>query len=135
MFHVQIKWNHNKYLFIHLLNRTESETDIDFRRLPTYNIEIKKHNKNNMALTLFRNEGGEGVGKKAPSSSLPSPPPPLPAPTNFQLVFFLVLILLPHWCKISKPYLVPLLNYWTWTKITPQKSCFLGQILIKLRFW
>ena len=40
--------------------------------------------------------------------------------------FLLVLILLPHGCKISSSYLVPVANYWTWTKTTttPQKNKF-----------
>ena len=34
---------------------------------------------------------------------------------------------MPHWCKISSPYLVLVPNYWTWTKTTPQKKwCFLS---------
>ena len=36
----------------------------------------------------------------------------------------LVLILLPHWCKISSIYLVPVQNYQTRTKTTPQKKRF-----------
>ena len=37
------------------------------------------------------------------------------------LLFF---TLLSHLCKISWPDLVPVPNYWTWTKPTPQKKCF-----------
>ena len=29
-----------------------------------------------------------------------------------------------NWCKISRPYLVPISNYSTWTKRTPQKKIF-----------
>ena len=37
--------------------------------------------------------------------------------------FWLSLLnLLPHCCKTSRPYLVPVPNYWTWTKTTFQKS-------------
>ena len=32
-----------------------------------------------------------------------------------------ILILLPHWCKISRPHLMLVPSYWTWTKSTPQK--------------
>ena len=33
--------------------------------------------------------------------------------------------LCPHWCKISRPYLVPVPHYWTWTKTTKiKKWCF-----------
>ena len=35
--------------------------------------------------------------------------------------------------KISSSHLVSAPNYWTWTKITPQKSSFSGQILVKLK--
>ena len=31
---------------------------------------------------------------------------------------------LPHWCKASSLYLVPVPNYWTWTKSIPQKHWF-----------
>ena len=41
---------------------------------------------------------------------------------NFQT--FLVLIFLPYCCKIARPYLVPVPNYWTWTKTNPQKKWF-----------
>ena len=38
--------------------------------------------------------------------------------------WLLVLTLLPYWCKISRLYLVPVPNYWTWTKTTLQKKWF-----------
>ena len=50
------------------------------------------------------------------------------SPQNF-------LTLLTQWCEISRPYLVPVPNYWTWTKTTPQKSGCFGQIPIKSRLW
>ena len=53
-------------------------------------------------------------------------------PQNF-LTFSLTL--LPHWCKISSLYLVPIPNYWTLTRATIEKGGFSGQILIKLRLW
>ena len=46
-------------------------------------------------------------------------------------VWLLVLTLLLHWCKISRLYLVPVPNYWTWTNTAPQKRVFSGQIFIK----
>ena len=58
---------------------------------------------------------------------------PVPAKSYPKTFWFLVLTLLPHWCKISSLYLMPVPNYWT--KTTPQKSAFSGQILIKLRLW
>ena len=42
---------------------------------------------------------------------------------------------LPRWCKTSRSYLVLVPNYWTWTKITSQKSGFSGEILVKLTLW
>ena len=84
--------------------------------------------KKNYLLPLFRMRG-EGVrGKKV----LPPPPPstsffPITStnvgisPKNFLAFSFNPLT---HWCKISGLYLVPVRNYWTWTKITPQKKQF-----------
>ena len=43
------------------------------------------------------------------------------APKAFWLLVF---ILLPHWCKISRLYLVPVPNYWAWSKTTHQKKWF-----------
>ena len=37
-------------------------------------------------------------------------------------LWLIVSILFPHWFKILRPYLVPVPNYWTWTKSTPQKK-------------
>ena len=58
-----------------------------------------------------------------------------PPPTRFSSVtsanvgispqiFLTLLTLLPHWCKISNSYLMPVPNYWSWTKTTPQKKQF-----------
>ena len=59
--------------------------------------------------------------------------------TSMQLVlrifWLLVLILLQHCFKLSRPYLVTVLSHWTWTKATPQKICFSGHIFTKLRLW
>ena len=46
------------------------------------------------------------------------------SPKTFWL---LILTLLPLWCKMSRPYLVSVPNYWVWTKGTPQKSWFFQQ--------
>ena len=51
------------------------------------------------------------------------------------ILWLLVLTLLPHWYKMSMPYLVPVANYWTWTKTTPQKNWFFWSNPIKLRLW
>ena len=79
-----------------------------------------------VSLILFRMEGGAGA------TPLPPPPPP---PSSFFPVtstnvrislknWLLVLTLLLHWCKISRPYLVQVPNYWAWTKTTSQKTWF-----------
>ena len=50
-----------------------------------------------------------------------------------KIVWLLVSNLLPHLPKIWRPFLMPVANYWTWTKSTLQKEIgFSGQILIKL---
>ena len=54
--------------------------------------------------------------------------------------WLLVLTLFSYCFKILRSYLVPVPNYWnwtknTWTKNTSPKSCFSGQILIRLVFW
>ena len=70
-------------------------------------------------LTLFGMGGGGG---KAPYQFFPyNLYKQELVPKNFLL---LVLILLPHWCKILRSYLVPL-----------KKFSFSGQIIIKLRLW
>ena len=77
-------------------------------------------------LTLFRMGGGPTSFSPVTSTNIRFGP---------QTSWLLVLTLLPHYCKISSLYLVPVPNYWTWTKNTLQKSDFFGQILIKLRLW
>ena len=72
--------------------------------------------------------GGKGLGAK---KSSPHPPStsffPITStnvgisPKNFLAFSFNPLT---HWCKISGLYLVAVRNYWTWTKITPQKKQF-----------
>ena len=67
--------------------------------------------------------GGEGTKSPSPPRSAGF----LPATSRnvAQKTFWLlVLTLFPHWCKISRPYLLPVYNYWTWTEITPQKKGF-----------
>ena len=49
------------------------------------------------------------------------------------LLTFSYTTLLQHWCKFPRSYLVPVINYWTWAKSTPQKIDFSAQFLIKLR--
>ena len=69
-------------------------------------------------LPLFRM-----AGKKALSTSFS-----LVTSTNLGIspktFWLLVLTLLSHWCKTSRLYLVPVLNYWTSTRSTPQKNWF-----------
>ena len=45
-------------------------------------------------------------------------------PVSFSSFWLLVLILFPNSCNILEPCLVPVSNYWTWTKTTPQKNRF-----------
>ena len=79
-------------------------------------------------------DGGEAKSLPPPTSC--SPVTSIKVKVSPQNFWLLVLILLTHWCKISRSYLVPLPNYWTWTKTTLQKkSAFSGQILIKLKFF
>ena len=49
--------------------------------------------------------------------------PRLASLNNFGL---LVIILSPHWCKTSGPYLKPVSNYWILTKTAAQKDWFFG---------
>ena len=67
-------------------------------------------------------DGGRGAQKGPPTSFSPV------TSTNVgfgrKTFWILVLILLPNYCKISSSYLVPVPNYWTWTKTTSQKKRF-----------
>ena len=76
----------------------------------------------NQLLTLFRG-GGEG-GAESPTITSVSPVTSTNLGSSPKSFWLLVLTLLPHWCKVSRFYLVPVPNYWTWTKTTPQKICF-----------
>ena len=61
-----------------------------------------------------------GGGAKMPHSTSFSPVTSTKvgiSPKNF-------LTLLPHWCEIPSLYLMPVPNYWTWTKTAPQKKQF-----------
>ena len=44
-------------------------------------------------------------------------------------IWLLVLLLLSHWGKISRPLIVPVPNYWIWTKTNSQK---IGVFLLNL---
>ena len=85
------------------------------------------HILNNLSLrhlTLFRMDG-EGRGwQKAPSptSSLPVTSTNVGISHHSFLTF--IFNILPHWCKISSLYLVPVPNYWTWTWTTLQNKRF-----------
>ena len=61
----------------------------------------------------------DGAGKKAP---LPVFLQTLELP--YKTFWLLVLTLLTDWCKIWSFYFVPVPNYWTWIKTTPQKKWF-----------
>ena len=62
-------------------------------------------------------------GGKRPTSSFP-PVTSTNAGFSLQNFWLLVSALLPHWPKISRPYLVSVPSYWTWIKSTPQKNWF-----------
>ena len=44
------------------------------------------------------------------------------------------LTLFSYWCNIWRPHLMQVPNNCTWTKCTPQKIVFTGQVFIKLLF-
>ena len=72
-------------------------------------------------LTLFMIGGG---GAWSPPTSFPlvTSRNVRISPQNFMTFSFNPL---PHWCKISSLYLMPVSNYSTWAKTTPQKKQFL----------
>ena len=63
------------------------------------------------------------AGAKRPPSSL-SPVTSTNIGISVQTFWLSVLTFLPHWCKISRPYLVAVSTYWTWTKSTLQRKWF-----------
>ena len=81
--------------------------------------------------TAHLNPIQDGGGKKTSSSFAPL----ISINVRITPKNFLTFRHLAYLCKISRPYLVPVTNYSTWTKSTPQKMCFPGQLLIKLRLW
>ena len=60
---------------------------------------------------------------KRPPTSF-SAVPPTNRGIRPQIFWIIVSIFLPNLCKISRPYLVPVPNYWTRTKRTHQKNWF-----------
>ena len=58
---------------------------------------------------------GWGWGKKASATSF-SPVTSTNVRISLKTFWLLVLTLLTDWCKISSLYLVPVPDYWTWTK-------------------
>ena len=83
-----------------------------FRRIQIYFLK--------WLLTLFRIGGS---GQKGPRYQF-SPETSTNVRTSPKTFWLLVLTFLPHCCKISSPDLMAVLNYWTWTKITPEKKQF-----------
>ena len=63
-----------------------------------------------------------------PAKSLPPTSFSVVTPTNVKIrpkiFWLLVSTFLPLLCKISRSYLKPVRNYWTWTNSTPQKNWF-----------
>ena len=75
----------------------------------------------NFSLTQFRMEDDQKG--PLPSSSF-SPVSSTNGGLASKTSWLLVLTVLSHWRKISRPYLVPVPNYWTPTNSTPQKHGF-----------
>ena len=104
--------------------RTEIKMEDVFRKIRVISI-------NETYFNPIKNGGRRGGGNPSPTSIS------LVVSTNvgISLKNFLALVLtfLPHWCKILSLHLVPVPNYWIWTKTTPKKSGFSGQIFITLR--
>ena len=81
---------------------------------------FKKDKDKSKLLTLYRMGGGK-------KGALPVFFPVTSINVRISQYFWLwVLSLLPHWCNISRPYLVPVSNCWNWTKTTSQRSGFSG---------
>ena len=117
-------WNlkiHSKHLHNHLIEVFFNLYDCTFNVVSNHFSTISQYLKSR-TLTLFRTAGGSGVQKNPPTNFSPV------ASTNIGIrsktFWSVVLILLPHWSKISRPYLVPVLSYWTWTKSSPEKKGF-----------
>ena len=110
------------HLIIHLTVQSRGAPEVRLRvyLMMHLAISIKMHKGVHLRLhlTLFR-MGGK---KATPTSFSPATSTNVGFdPKTFWLLF---LTLLPHWCKISSLYLVPVPNHWIWTKITPQKKRF-----------
>ena len=73
--------------------------------------------------TLLRTRGKGRDKKVLPPTSF-SPVTSTNVGISPKTFWILVLTIFPHWCKISSLYLVPVPNYWTWTKTTPQTKPF-----------
>ena len=71
-----------------------------------------------LSVTLFRLRGTKK--NSAPTSFSPVTSTNVgTSPKNFLTFTFNPFA---HWCIISRPYLAPGPNYWTWTKTTPRKK-------------
>ena len=123
---VVIKWDHlwkHKHLQLCGLLFLSTQSKLSFRLTTTLPVCLSIPSMDSSQLNIFRMAGG---GKKPPSL-LPLGFP-LQLLQTLELVpktfWLLVLTLWPHWCKISSSYLVPVPNYWFWTKTTPQKKQF-----------
>ena len=77
------------------------------------------------SISLKTIQNGQGW-KKAPSTGF-SVVPSTKVEISPKKLWHFVLTLLLHWFKIARSYLLSVLNYWTWTKCTPQKLVFSGQ--------
>ena len=68
-------------------------------------------------------------------ASITSSSPDTSTKVDIILCLTFILIFLPHWCKISRPLLVAVPNYWPGTKTTTQKSGFCSKNHMKFRLW
>ena len=87
-------------------------------------LSIHKRKANN-ALTLV----GIGYKKTLPTSFFPVTS--INIGISSQSVLTFTCNSMTHWCTFWRPYLVPVINHWTWIKTTRQKAVF----LVKSLWW
>ena len=97
--------------------------DLIKRELPILIILNRDEWREQICWWFTRIQDGEGEGMEGSPTSL-SPVTSTNVGLVHKTLWLLVSTLLPHWSKISWSYLVPVPNYWTWTKITPLKKQF-----------
>ena len=121
------------------LNRCVAGTDLPSEavvQMCSIRQVLQNSQRNNCAnVSFFKPNQDWGAQKSFPISFSPVTSTKVGiSPQNiltFLILLPLVLILLPHWCKISRPCLMPVPNYWTRTKSTRQKNWSNQVFLIK----